>query len=271
VKTGADRIRWAPVLARAAEIVRSYTIGVTLRQLFYRLVSLLLIPNAQYYYAHLSELTARARRDDAFPDLIDLRRSIHRRLAFDGPRDALRWLRQVYGLDRTLGQPVSLYIGLEKEGLRGLLTSWFDPLGIPIVPTSGYASQSFVKEVQQDITRQGRPAVLLNASDFDPSGEDIERDFVERVGLFDRVERVALTEAQVLTHDLPPMLGKATDSRASAFLARYGRLVQVELDALPVDVLQGLFQTAIDREWDTSEYRRVLAREARDRQRLPRR
>jgi hypothetical protein len=27
---------------------------------------------------------------------------------------------------------------------------------------------------------------------------------------------------------------------------------------------------AIDREWDTSEYRRVLAREARDRRRLPR-
>jgi hypothetical protein len=269
MKTGADRIRWAPVLARAAELVRSYTIGVTLRQLFYRLVSALLIPNEKYAYSRLSELTARARREDGFPDLIDLRRGIHRRLFFEDRRGALRWLRDVYGLDRTLGQPVSLYLGLEKEGLKGLLTSWFDPLGIPILPTGGYASQSFVKEVQQDIIRQGRPAVLLNASDFDPSGEDIERDFIERVGLFDRVERVALTEAQVLHYDLPPMLGKATDSRASAFRARYGRLVQVELDALPVDVLQDLFRAAIDREWDVTHYRRVLAREARQRRRLP--
>ena len=31
------RVRWAPVLARAAEIVSSYETGVTLRQLFYQL------------------------------------------------------------------------------------------------------------------------------------------------------------------------------------------------------------------------------------------
>jgi hypothetical protein len=208
------------VLTRAVEIVASYEIGVTLRQLFYRLVSELLIPNRLYCYQRLSELTAVGRRDGTFPDLVDMTRRIHRPLAFTGPADARRWLRDVYRLDRTSGQPVSLYIGIEKHGLVGLLRNWFDALGIPILPAGGYASQSFVKEVQGDIRRQDRPAVLLYGSDFDPSGEDIQRDFVERVGLFDRVDRIALTEAQVTAYDLPPMLGKSTDSRASAFVAR---------------------------------------------------
>lgn len=191
-------------------------------------------------------MTAERRRAGTFPDLVDLKRWIHRPLCFDSPADARRWFRDVYRLDRTPGQAVSLYIGVEKHGLVGLLETWFDPLGIPILPTGGYASQSFVKEVQEDIRRQDRAAVLLNAGDFDPSGEDIQRDFVERVGLFARVERIALTEAHVRAYDLPPMLGKAEDARASAFIAKYGRLVQVELDALPADVLRSLFQAAID-------------------------
>jgi hypothetical protein len=37
------RLQWAPILARASETVRSYDTSVTLRQLFYRLVSQLLL------------------------------------------------------------------------------------------------------------------------------------------------------------------------------------------------------------------------------------
>jgi hypothetical protein len=165
---------------------------------------------------------------------------------------------------------VSIYLGIEKHGLLGLMQSWFDDLGIPIVPLGGYTSQSFIDEVRADIERQKRPAVLLYGGDFDPSGEDIERDFIERVGLFDRVIRIALTEAQVTEYDLPPAMGKAGDSRASTFIAKYGRLVQVELDALPPDVLRGLFQAAIDELWDTSKYEAVLEQERRDRRRLQR-
>ncbi len=44
------RLCWVTILVRAAEIVRSYSVGVTLRQLFYRLVSELLIPNTRSAY-----------------------------------------------------------------------------------------------------------------------------------------------------------------------------------------------------------------------------
>ena len=41
-----------------------------------------------------------------------------------------------------------------------------------------------------------------------------------------------------------------------------------ELDALPPDVLRGLYQAALDELWDTSAYQRVLAQEEHERQTL---
>ena len=57
--------------------MESYATSVTLRQLFYRLVSAQVIPNSQVAYKRLSALTAEARRDGTFPALIDRGRTIH--------------------------------------------------------------------------------------------------------------------------------------------------------------------------------------------------
>ena len=58
-----DRIDWGLVLIRAATIVRSYPdTSVTLRLLFYRLVSEQVIPNEQSAYKGLSGDGSRASR-----------------------------------------------------------------------------------------------------------------------------------------------------------------------------------------------------------------
>jgi hypothetical protein len=100
------------------------------------------------------------------------------------------------------------------------------------------------------------------------AGEDIDRDFIARTDCWTEVRRVALTAAQVAQYALPPQPGKDTDSRAAAFVARHGRLVQVELDALPPDVLRGLYQEAIDTFWIDDAYQQTLVREARERRSL---
>ena len=73
----------------------------------------------------------------------------------------------------------------------------FGTHGLPVMALGGYASQSYVDSVAADVERCGRPALLLYAGDFDPSGEDIDRDFLERSGRFSNVVRVALTPEQV--------------------------------------------------------------------------
>ena len=166
-----------------------------------------------------------------------------------------------YRLDRTAGQEHSVYIGVEKAGLVAQLEAWFGDLGVPIVALGGYSSQSFVDVVAEDVDVDDRPAVLLYGGDFDPSGEDIDRDFVERTGCWDKVIRVALDAQQVDDLGLPPAMGKQADSRAAGFVARHGRLVQVELDAVAPDVLEGMYRDALADWWDESIYLKVLDRE----------
>jgi hypothetical protein len=269
VRKAAHNIKWPPVLVAATAIVEEYDTLVTLRQLFYRLVAAGLVSNTSSHYSRLSELTAEGRREGTFPELTDRTRSIHRLPTFDGPDDARAWLTDIYRRDRTENQDVSIFLGVEKAGMVAQLEAWFgDDLGIPVLALGGYASQSYADEVRRDVERQGRPAVLLYAGDFDPSGEDIDRDFIERTDCWHKTVRIALDRNQVEEYDLPPAPGKDTDSRAADFIARHGELMQVELDALPPETLRQLYADALADFWDERTYRAVLDLEAHERAEL---
>jgi hypothetical protein len=254
-------IDWGSVLSRAAQIVRSYTPPPTLRQLFYRLVAESLVPNDRNAYKWLSHRTSEGRRDGSFPALTDRTRRVEQIPHWTGPADALDDLIQQFALDRTEGQPFQVWLGIEKDALVGQLTAWFEERGVPIMALRGYASQTLVDLVRAQVKADERPAVLLYGGDFDPTGEDIYRDFIERTDCWAQVERVATTAEQVESYDLPPMIGKATDSRASEFLAKHGRLIQVELDALDLNDLRQLYVDALDARWDEAAHQRVLDRE----------
>lgn len=257
----AGELPWNQILVRAKEIVESYDTGVTLRQLYYRLVSEGLIPNRQQSYKTLSAKSAQARREGWFPSLIDRTREIERYRTFSNPKTALKWLEDIYRRKRDENQEWSIYIGVEKHGLTVQLMSWFADYGIPIIALGGYSSQTFVDEVANDVAKQKRKSVLLYAGDFDPSGMDIDRDFHERTDIFDEVVRVALTAEIVEEYDLPPMPGKMTDSRSARFMLQHGDLVQVELDALPPEDLRKLYQAAVDEYFDMSVYKKSLKQE----------
>jgi len=258
-------VRWGPVLDRAAAIVESYDTLVTLRQLFYRLVSEQLIPNRHTAYKELSKLTAQARRDGWFPALFDRTRTIHVPPSWASFTELMAVARQQFRLDRTDGQPVTVVLGVEKHGLVELLTTWFGDRGLPVVALGGYSSQTHTDDVADYVGRQRRPAVLLYAGDFDPSGEDIARDFIARSDCWQQATRIALTPEQITEHDLPEMPGKTTDTRAAGFVARHGRLVQVEVDALPPDVLRDIYTDALGPWWDDDALTRVLDEERRQR------
>ena len=141
---------------------------------------------------------------------------------FTGTGDALTWLSRIYRLDRTRDQDVSLYLGVEKAGMVVQLQSWFGDLGVPVLALGGYSSQTYTDDVAAHAGDRERPAVLLYAGDFDPSGEDIDRDFIERSACWDKVIRVALSTDQVRDYRLPANTGKVTDSRAAGFIERHG-------------------------------------------------
>lgn len=268
-----NRVDWQRVvLPHAADIVNSYDTGVTLRQLFYRLVADGTLPNLQTYYRRLSSVTAEGRRTGTFPDLLDRTSRIERWSSFDGPGNVMDYVvRYLYRRDRTAGQEWTIYLGVEKAGLAEQLDSWLgDPLGLPIVALGGYASQTLCDAVRDDIPHQDRPALLVYAGDMDPTGEDIDRDFFNRVSFFDEVIRVALDAEQVEEFSLPYNPDESVtaklerDPRAARFLRRHSSLVQYEVDALPPETLRNLYRSAIDQYWDAGAHTAAMEQENAD-------
>jgi len=245
-----QRGEWADILKVAADLVESFDVRVTLRQLFYLLVSRGLIANSVGSYKALSDQTARARRAGWFPPLLDQTRHVQRARTFESPEAARLWLASIYRRDRTDGQERAIFLGCEKHTLLPQLWEWFADLGFPILPLGGYASQTYKDEVSALCGGDARPTLLLYVGDFDPSGEDIERDFVERVG-FDEVQRVAVRPEHVEQYNLTPFPGKASDARAEMFVRRHGALVQVEVEALSPTDLHDLLDAAIRPHLDT--------------------
>jgi hypothetical protein len=253
---------WTEILEDAASIVDSYGTNVTLRQLFYRLVSKGSLRNTVNDYGQLSSRTAEARRQGTFPSLLDRTSEIVRHRFWESPRELLEQARRQYRRDRTEGQEHQVWVVIEKAGLLEQLRTWFgDERGLPMAALSGYASQTDVDDIHDAVDSDGRPAVLLYGGDFDPSGEDIFRDFTERTDCWDDEIRVVLTAEQVERYQLPEYPGKRSDARAGRFVARHGRLVQVEMDALDPNDLRDLFTTALDSYFDQSAFVSVMERE----------
>lgn len=263
------------MVAAAKEWVEGQRFTVSLRQVFYHLVSAGRIPNLENTYKTLSERTAVARRADDFPDLSDNTRQVLRLPAYRDLSDYAYVAADRFHLDRTEGQAWQVVIGLEKRGMVDAAWEQFGQYGMRVVALGGYGSVTIDKQLARVLDQDGRPSVLAYAGDFDATGEDILRNLVDHVP-FDKVERVALTVDQVAEYNLPENPGKSSDSRSRAFNEKYGFDpdvgVQVEVDALDPAILADLFQRAVEPYLDLSAFKAARDREralrSRIRQRL---
>lgn len=269
------QLRWPPIIERAkkivAEMLAAEGVRLTLRGLFYRLVSEGLIPNTKAAYQRLSRLTAEGRRGGTFPDLHDAGREIDVPYFETSPAAAVEALHDEYRLDRTEGQPSTVILGVEKRAQVDYLTAWFGERGLPAVAMAGYTSQTLVDDVKKHVAQYDRPAVMLYAGDFDPSGADMVRDLRRRLAGVD-VRHIGLTAKQVRKFRLPDALVFAAardkaknDARAASFVEREGGLFQTELEALPTARLHRLYEEALAPLWDDGAFAAVQARELRDR------
>lgn len=249
-------------LVRASlEVFDQYDTAITLRQLYYRLVSRLLIPNTINSYKRLSRVLVKAREQGDVPIncLEDRSRRILGRgdTGFDSAEAYLKT--KLNGLqDSWKGftmpmwddQPKHLLISLEKDALSRLVSRVANNYSVRTFPTRGYPSFSYVKGMANYMESRlaGRHVTVLYYGDFDPSGIDIERDLEVRLARYGAkdfsVIRIALTADQISEHKLPPMPVKRTDARAEGFMAEHGDK-SVELDALDPNLFQKIVEKSI--------------------------
>lgn len=161
---------------------------LTLRQLYYQLVSRDVIANKQAEYSNLSKLLKEGRMGgivdwDAIEDRL---RVPDKPATFSSPKSILEAAASQFRMDRQKGQSVYLEVWVEKDALSGVLSRVTHEYHVPIMVNRGYSSASAMYDAYNRfadaITDDGASKIkILYLGDFDPSGKDMIRDVTDRV------------------------------------------------------------------------------------------
>lgn len=268
-----DRLR---VIHEANAIIERYQeqgFTLTLRQLFYQLVSQNLLPNSEHAYKNLGAVIS----DGRLAGLIDWE-AIEDRVRVPWQPPEFENLDQLveaalasYRLPRWKGQARYVELWVEKDALAGVLRPMASEFHVTLMVNRGYSSQSAMFEAAARFrTHQGQDCVLLYLGDHDPSGEDMVRDIGARLELFGvevEVRKIALTMPQVKHYKPPPNPAKLSDSRTPGYIMRHGAS-SWEVDALPPEVLQQLIRQHIADLVDKKLMDQQQAQEKKDKQTL---
>jgi hypothetical protein len=229
--------------------------GMTVRHLFYRLVSAGVVEKTEAEYdGTVARLAVELRRsgDIPFGRIVDGSRLYTAPTTYDCIADAISDTAASYrrGYWRTADRQLEVWC--EKDAIRALIedTTW--NLAVPLMVTRGFASESVVQSLAEDTRRSGKPRVILSLNDYDPSGSLMLNDIVQRALHYApdaefHCEQVALTREQVTRYKLPT---RPTKTEKNSHALHFADPESVELDALDPDVLEELLENAIERHMD---------------------
>lgn len=270
---------------------------LTLRQLYYQLVSQNIVKNEERSYKNLSTLVTNARLAGEMDwDAIEDRGRVAERAAeFEDLEELVDAALRSYRLPRWKYQQNYVELWVEKQALAGVLQPIAREYHITLMVNKGYSSASamyesahrylaneyrkkhptdvddeHIDDAETEDSDLQRSFHLLYLGDHDPSGEDMVRDVRERLQMFGAdltVKKVALTMGQVQQHNPPPNPAKVTDPRAEAYIKKFGNH-SWEVDALPPQVLNRLIRRELDALVDRPKLDEVLEQEKKDKELL---
>lgn len=260
--------RTIKLLEQAYSILADYH-PMTVRQVYYQLVARQVIDNNRGQYQAVSNVLVDARKSGAIPwDWIEDRLRRPRRVAmWDDLADFANTALYSYRRDVWATQPGYIEIWLEKDALSGIFEQLLADYGVTLNVGRGYDGWDSIHAAARRF-ETGAGVTVLYYGDFDPSGEDMVRSLRERLSFFGctpNIIKCALTLDDVTRYNLPPDFAKKTDTRAAAFIERWGDMA-VELDALPPDVLQTSLKNEVEARLDMNAMASVKLQEARDKE-----
>jgi hypothetical protein len=264
----------SPALARIAtcnQIIEEYlgqALRLTLRQLYYQLVTRNVIANVEREYKNLSTLVSDARLAGLmdWAAIEDRVRRPHVQPQFENLGELVDAALDSYRLPRWRGQDVYVELWVEKDALAGVLAPLAREFHVTMMVNRGYSSQSAMYEAANRFIDSEKPGKCLYLGDHDPSGEDMVRDIRDRLDMFEAdvtVEKLALTMEQVRAYTPPPNPAKMTDPRATDYIAEHGN-ESWEVDALPPEVLSGIIRERFEDIIMSEPLREVLEQEKQD-------
>lgn len=243
---------------------------MTVRQVYYQLVSRQVIENNRGKYQAVSNALVDARKDGLIPwEWIEDRLRRPRTVSMWGDlADFADTARQSYRRDVWATQGHFIETWLEKDALSGIFEDVLSEYGVTLNVGRGYDGWDSIHNAAVRYGGWGGPVTILYFGDFDPSGEDMARSLGQRLGELGETPEIikcALTKGDIERYSLPADFAKVTDTRRASFVAKWGDM-SVELDALPIDVLRDRLRSAVEARLDMVALAQTRAEERQERQ-----
>lgn len=250
------------LIEKCNEIIAEYIAAgykLTLRQLYYQLVSRDYVPNTQKSYDRVGSIVNDARLGGLIDwnALEDRTRNVKSVNHWESPKEIIETVAKQYRLDKWENCHIRPEVWIEKDALAGVIERPCTELDVSYFSCRGYVSQSEMWGAAMrflERARGGQHTLIIHLGDHDPSGIDMSRDIEDRIsgfmkyhskGDYFHLNRIALNMDQVREYDPPPNPAKSTDSRFAAYLSEYGD-ESWELDALEPAVLAELITTVVE-------------------------
>jgi len=274
-KFSAENLRLLQVINQIITEYAAEGYDLTVRQTYYQLVARNEIPNTQESYDKIQALIGNARLAGLLDwgMIRDRARTTHIQDTYPDAAAFVTAYMEHFSVDRWAGQPYHVEVMVEKQALEGVLLPVCQELFCPFSANKGYSSLSMLyrtgKRLQERTHLGKKHCVVLYLGDHDPSGQDMGRDIEERLSMFAQtpieVRRIALNMDQVEHYHMPENPAKLSDSRAAAYVERFGNS-SWELDAFPVDALARLVKAEVEKlidqaRWDIAYQRGEAERE----------
>ena len=255
--------RW--LIQQANIILDEYTeqgYVLTLRQLYYQMVSRDMIPNTDKSYNNLGTAisTGRERGLIDWDQLTDRLRELTEWQTYDNVPASIRELSERFRLDKWRTQPVRPEVWVEKDALSDVVRRACWKLQVPYLVCRGYGSASALWQAGRRMIehrKSGQQPYVIHLGDHDPSGLHMTEDNRNRISLFGmaalsgdkraspKLKRIALNMDQIEQYNPPPNPAKQTDSRWQGYVDQTGLDESWELDALEPAVIEALIETAV--------------------------
>lgn len=263
---GKDSLSMVQTINRILDDYSRQGYDLSLRQLYYQLVSRNIVPNTEKSYKNVGSLVSDARLAGLIDwDMIkDRGREVVSNPHWGTPANFIESVAPQYRFDLWKDQPAYVEVMVEKQALEGVLEPVCRSLDVPFTANKGYSSSSAMYEASKRfLTRaeQEKDLYVIYLGDHDPSGIDMSRDVLDRLDLFIKtsltslgrmlnedsgiaVKRVALNMDQIKELKPPENPAKVTDSRAAGYIRRFGHS-SWELDAIEPAQLARLVTNAV--------------------------
>lgn len=245
----------------AVDIISGEAGQITIRHLFYRLVSAGVMEKTERDYKSLCGHLMNWRRDgsigwDAFTDSTRYYRGSR---LVESAEAALLNTAKLYRKNLWLDQPFYVEVWCEKDAIADVLLEAADEFGVRVFPCHGFASATSLYNAAQHFrahAERGRFVRVFYFGDHDPSGLAIdktaERQLKDDHGVGVEFTRLAVTPDDIVSLSLPTRPVKKSDTRSTDWEGGC-----VEVDAMPMAVLRERVRTAVTRLIDPGQWRRA--------------